>query len=440
MEPRGAEGCGSEMKPTAATFPEDRFLQGGLQSKAVPVNRRYRLLAVASHPVPYAQPVCQLLAQHPKLDVLIAYCTASVGWDPQFQVNVKWDIPLMGGCPSVTLPNSSLRPGLNRFFGLINFGLWRLVRDGRYDAVVVLGYSYLSFWIAYLAAKSANVPVVLMSDVSQMRNFKGGWWWKRWLKPPVVRLIYKHFADVVAVTSTAGRNFMQSLGVAAQRIVLTPFVSDNQYFAERATLDCRRVSRESLGIPEDAFVFLFCGKLARWKRPGDLLRAFARVMNASPKVRGSAYLIFAGNGALRAQLERQAKALNVEHHVRFLGFVNQSRLPSMYAASDLLVLPSEHEAWGVVVNEAMACGLPVVVSDRVGAGLDLVTPGETGEIFPVGDIDALASVLRSFPLHRERTKRMGRMARERIRKWSCQENVEGWVAAAEKAVKIRSAG
>jgi len=123
----------------------------------------------------------------------------------------------------------------------------------------------------------------------------------------------------------------------------------------------------------------------------------------------------------------------VAERVRFLGFANQSQLPAVYRASDLLVLPSEYEPFGVVVNEAMLCGCAVAVSDRVGAGYDLVRPGETGFIFPCGDTDALAQIFREALPARARLQQIGAAARRRLESWSPRENIEAMVQAIERA-------
>ena len=127
--------------------------------------------------------------------------------------------------------------------------------------------------------------------------------------------------------------------------------------------------------------------------------------------------------------------MGVAHRVRFLGFVNQSRLPGVYRAADILVLPSEYEPFGLVVNEAMLCGRPVIVSDRVGAKYDLVREGETGFVYPCGDIEALARILREVLPDRERLRKMGEAARKRMETWSPREYIEAFVQAVEKAVQ-----
>jgi glycosyltransferase involved in cell wall biosynthesis len=144
--------------------------------------------------------------------------------------------------------------------------------------------------------------------------------------------------------------------------------------------------------------------------------------------------VIAGEGPLRKELEATAKNLRISESIRFLGFVNQLQLPATYCSVDLLVLPSGYEPFGVVVNEAMLCGCPVVVSDRVGAHFDLVHPGTTGFIYPCGDVNALAAILQNVLPNRERLKQIGEAAKNRMKTWSPHENVEALVGAIQAAV------
>ncbi len=175
-------------------------------------------------------------------------------------------------------------------------------------------------------------------------------------------------------------------------------------------------------------VILFCAKLQPWKRPHDLLEAFSKANL------GNAILIFAGEGPLRASLESEAAKLGISDRVRFLGFVNQTQLPSVYTASDLLVLPSVYDAFGVVVNEAMLCGCPVIASDRVGAARDLIMHGRTGFVYPCGDVDALAGVMRQCASGGATLSELSRAAGARMESWSPRENIEGTLSAVVRAV------
>jgi len=404
-------------------------------------NRKYKLLLIGTHPIPYAAPVYNRLAQHPDLDILVAYCSlqgAERAVDPEFGVEVEWDLPLLEGYKWIEVPNWSPRPGVGRFWGLINPGLWNLVRKGGFDAVLVYGYAYLSYWVAILAAKSAGVPVILATDAVRLATPYGGWWWKRWVKRPVIQFIYRRVADTIAVGSTATIHYLRSLGVPDRQMVVTHNTVDNDFFLMASNRADRKATREKWGIPDTAFVVLYCAKLLPWKRPLDLIAAVAQLRDLDPKLFENTYLVLAGEGQLRAELERGIRTRGIDCRVRFLGFVNQSKLPEVYAASDLMVLPSQNETWGLVVNEAMACGLPVVVSDRVGARLDLVVPGVTGEVYPVGDVHALANILRDLLSDREKLSLMKEAARARLSTWSYREHVQGVVDAVANAVQTYS--
>ena len=141
---------------------------------------------------------------------------------------------------------------------------------------------------------------------------------------------------------------------------------------------------------------------------------------------------------MRADLESRARTLGVQNRVRFLGFVNQSGLPAVYRSSDVMVLPSEYEAFGVVVLEAMLCGCPVIVSDHVGARFDLVREGEVGFVYALRDVNGLAQLLRRILSDPQRRKRMGEAARERMSDWSPDHSIDATVQAIETAIRLHS--
>jgi glycosyltransferase involved in cell wall biosynthesis len=397
---------------------------------------RFRVLVVASHPVQYAAPVFRGMAEDSRLDIQVAYCSlqgAISGLDEGFGIEVKWDVPLLDGYPWIQVPNKSPRPGVGRFFGLFNPGLWKLIASGGHDAVVVLtGYVCLSFWIALIAAKLHRRPILFGTDAHGLFPLDGKRWkagLKRFAWPRLFAL-----ADIVIVPSSRGVDLMRSLGIPDKRLVLTPYVVDNDWWISQAEKVDRSEVRRAWGVPEDGAVVLFCGKLQPWKRPLDVLNAFAHA-----DVAGS-HLAFAGEGPLRRELELKAAWLGVAERVHFLGFTNQSRLPQVYRASDLLVVASDYEPFGVVVNEAMLCGCPAIVSDRVGAGGDLVLTGQNGHIFPCGNVETLSALLREVLSDRERLRGMGEAARQRMETWSPHENIEGLTLAIQKAVHLMQNG
>jgi glycosyltransferase involved in cell wall biosynthesis len=395
--------------------------------------RPFRVLLVATHPVQYGAPLFRALAKDPRLDIQVAYCgmqAAEAHLDRDFGLSVKWDIPLLDGYPWVCLRNLSLRPGVGRFLGFFNPGIWHLISRGNFDAIVVFtGYVYATFWMALAAAKLRHIPAFFNTDAHELapadeKRLKIAV--KKWLWPRLFGL-----ADMVVVHSSGGAALMRSLRIPEERTALFPYCVDNDWWIEHSKGVDRTAVRARWNIPEDAFVALFCAKLQPWKRPQDLLAAFAQAAGTN------AYLVFAGDGALRESLESQAKSMGIADHVRFLGFVNQSGLPETYCASDVLVLPSSYEPFGVVVNEAMLCGCAVIVSDRVGARFDLVRQGETGFVFPSSNVGALAGVLRLALSDRSALRRMGEAARDRMATWSLTDYDRVFVESISKGVAAR---
>ncbi|WP_375495477.1 glycosyltransferase family 4 protein [uncultured Nostoc sp.] len=390
---------------------------------------KYRVLIVASHPVQYAAPLFKLMAKHPQLDIKVAYCSlqgVKAGFDAGFGVEIAWDIPLLDGYSWVEVENNSPKPQLGNFFGLINLGLWNLISKDNFDAVIVYtGYTYFSFWIAAVATKLTGKKFLFSTDSSgiEPRNKKR---WKTWLKKMLLPLIFQ-LADIVLVTSTPGQKTVRSLGITEQHIALTPFVVDNSRWTSQADQVDVKTVRKHWSIPENGNVILFCAKLQPWKRPQDVLKAFAKANVPN------SYLVFAGEGLLREELEAKAETSGIKDRVRFIGFVNQSELPSIYRSADLFILPSEYEPFGVVVNEAMLCGCPVIVSDKVGAGYDLVRHGKNGFVYPCGDIDGLAKIFKEILPDHERLQKMGNAATERMQSWSPKESIEAIVQALEKS-------
>jgi glycosyltransferase involved in cell wall biosynthesis len=379
--------------------------------------RRYHVLAVATHPVQYMAPIFRRMAIHPALDLHVSYCTllgAEAVHDPEFGSNIKWDVPLLDGYSWSHVPNCG--SGAESFFGLSNPGLWKLIRGGRFDAVLCFtGYRRATFWIALLAAKLSKTAFLFGTDATTLAP-RDGRAWKITLKkifwPRLFRL-----ADQVIVPSSGSLHLMLSLGLPSERVTLTPYSVDNDWWIQQSSQVDRAATRAVWSASPNNSVILFCAKLQPWKRPVDLLRAFAKadVQNA--------LLLFAGEGPLRQQLESEATALGVASRVRFLGFVNQSQLPTVYASADLMVLPSEYEPFAVVVNEAMCCACPVIVSDRVGAAHDLVAPVAPQFIFPCGNVDALARILKDAITDRTYLQSVADSALAHIQTWSPERNI-----------------
>lgn len=382
---------------------------------------RRRVLFVATHPVQYAAPLFRRMALDSRLEIKVAFLSlagATPAYDAGFGTTVQWDTPLLDGYPWIELPQDA-GPTLRQ-----------LLREKDWDAVVLFtGYRKWVFWSAVWTARRLSIPVLFGTDATS-DDAQSGHWLKPFLKRLVLPIIFR-MADVAIVPSSGSRDYLLGMGLDPNRVVITPYVVDNDWWRQAAASADRESTRREWGIPTDATVVLFCAKLQPWKRPGELLAAFAQLQATD------AYLVFAGDGPLKARLEVESRSRGVEHQVRFLGFVNQSRLPEVYRAADVLVLPSSYEPFGVVVNEAMLCGCTVVVSDRVGAGRDLVDHGMTGFVYPAGDPVALLSILSVLATDRTHRQRMQFAAQRRIAAWSPAANIDALVSAVDRALALR---
>ena len=291
---------------------------------------KHSVLLVSSQPTQDATPF-RLMAEDPRVDVLTAYCSlpdAKLWRDPEQRTKEAFDLPVLDGYRWKQLRNYSPAPRLGKFYGLINPGVIRLISKS--DCCVVYGHSYVSFWLAMATAKILRKPLLLTTDATYMESQYGGSW-KSSVKKKFLPFLYNRIADLVLVPSTASKRFICSLGVAGDRVVITPYVVDNDYIASVASNTCRDSVREEWQIPADAVVALFCAKFIPRKRPQDALQAFARA-----RVPNS-YLVMVGEGPLAGSLKEEARQLGIEQKVRFPGLIKYSRLPEAYAASDVLV-------------------------------------------------------------------------------------------------------
>jgi len=380
-------------------------------------SERIRLGIVATHPIQYQVPWFRALADHPDIDLTVYFVEIpdaerqGVGFGRSFQ----WDIPMLEGYRHEVLGNVSRCPSLDRFRGSrIESFARHLARDG-IEVLLVTGWNALSLIQAAVAARLRGLPVAVRGDSNALAPRS------RW-KTLGYRLLLQLYQGFLYV-GESNRDFYARHGIGQNRLFFCPHFVDNSRFAEshRHYLERRLDLRERWRIPADRFCFLFCGKLIEKKQPFTVLRALEILGVSSP----SSHLLVVGAGELEEPLRNYAESRRLP--VSFAGFLNQSEMPAAYAAADCLVLPSDYgETWGLVVNEAMACGLPAIVSDRVGCGQDLVLPIDPCMVFPFADVDALASFMR---LICDRARQLGEQAKQRVfRRYSIECAVAGSLA------------
>jgi glycosyltransferase involved in cell wall biosynthesis len=374
-----------------------------------------RLGILATHPIQYYAPLYRELARHPDVDLTVYFAHRPTPEEQGvgFGVSFAWDDDLTSGYHNIFLTNCSRRPNRDRFWDYHTPAIAAIVTQGGFNAFLVHGWQARSYWQAMDACWRAQVPVYVRGD-SQLRDDTSA------AKRLVKRMVYPRFVGRFrACLSVGTRSDEYFRYYGARRVVRSPHFVDNATFAARAAVARQRrdALRAAWGIAPGAMVALFAGKLIDKKRPADLLAAAARVAGV--------HALIVGDGPLRAECEATAVALGAA--ATFVGFLNQSEMPNAYAAADVLVLPSERqETWGLVVNEAMASGLPAIVSEAAGCVPDLIIPGETGYAYPPGDIEALAAALRAVG---GRTALMGQAAARHVRSFSVERAADGVLEA-----------
>ena len=379
------------------------------QSTAKGTRDKTRLAIIVSHPIQYYAPLHQRLAGREDLIVKVFFTwrlADAPAHDHGFQRSVAWDISLTEGYEFELVPNVAADPGTHHFFGLRNPALVERVLAWNPDAVQVLGWAWHSHLMALRAFAKRGVPTLFRGDSHLLDPISEGPRW--WTKRVALRHIFTWPAGFLVV-GAANRAYYEAFNVGADRMFPCPHSIDVRRFAEPADALDRQAAhwREELGIPQDRCVLLFAGKLERKKRPIELMQAVLALNDPN------CVLILVGNG----ELEQQVNVLAARHPERFrvLPFQNQSRMPVVYRLGDLFVLPSaERETWGLSVNEAMACGRPVLVSDRVGCNADVVRP-TCGGVFAADNHDALVHALDRMTGDPKKLVAMGRAAA--IRAW-----------------------
>jgi len=227
------------------------------------------------------------------------------------------------------------------------------------------------------------------------------------------------------------RDLAMQLGKPGEEIVIVCSGVNKDTWLARFTDFDRDAVRASWNVPNTAKVVLSCAKLQPWKRPLDLLRAFAQA-----SVPGT-YLVFAGEGPQRPELEREAVSLGINDRVRILGFVNDSQLPGTYKAADLFVLPSEYDPCPLVIPEAMFSGLPVLLSDAVTGRLEMIDPGNSGYPYPCGNTDALADLLRKILGDAALLGYMKDCVERQMGRWTAKDLLDSWIGAIEVAKQLK---
>lgn len=380
----------------------------------------FRIAVLNTHPIQYFTPLYRYLNAADDVDVSALFLSdfnMTGGHDPEFGQKISWDIDLLGGFDHQFLPGRGAHKYPLGFWTYVCPALWQVLRADKFDALWLHGHGFAANILALAIARWRGIAVFMRGETHGEAHATG---LKRRIRAALMPLLYRQCAQMLAIGSRNADHY-RALGISDDRISLVPYSVDNTRFAASAAAADRAGVRARHGIDQGAMVILYASKLTVRKRICDLVEAVANLRDRGQ----AAHLLIVGSGEEQARAEALAASRGIADACHFVGFVNQAGLPEYYAASDIFVLPSENENWGLIVNEVMAAGLPVVLSREIGCVADLLREGENGAVFEAGDVAGLTDALAPMVADPELTRRMGDASRAIIAQWGYAQCLAG---------------
>lgn len=321
------------------------------------------------------------------------------------KTEISWANNLVEGYDHEFLPGASEKP-TSGMFAVFNFGLWRALSQYQPDALVTYGYSQLNSLVAMTWARLNRKPVGMISDSSSNYIKPGA---LQFMKSLALRMLTKQYQIMFTVGDT-NEEYWRRQGAKQCQLVRLPFSIDEEAFEaarSQSTALRIRICRD-LGIQSDRLLLLSVGKLSERKRQMDLLRAVAE----DPELSGRVHVLLAGDGEMRAELAEFIAVTKLPATI--LGFVNTDELPTYYAAADAYVHCASRDPHPLTLTEAACCGLPLIVSNTVGAigPTDVARPGLNTITFQSGSIEDLRTALRTIATSMSTRYQMGEASRQ----------------------------
>lgn len=378
-----------------------------------------RLLIITEIIAPYRIPVFNALAQRPEIDLHVIFLSEN---DPKLR---QWPVYKNEiRFPYRVLPHWRQRFGKHKI--LLNRTVHSTLNEINPDVIICGGYYYPAAWSAAYWAKRHSIPFLLWTESTAMD--------RRASYFPIESL-KKHFLNLChafIVPGKSSRNYLKQLGVSGQQIMTARNAVDNNFFSAAAQAVDLSDTEIRPRLPLPARYFLFVGRLVKEKGIFDLLEAYSQL---NPEIRANIGLVFVGDGSDARELQKKAARIE-PGEIRLSGFVHREDLPKIYARAEALVFPTHTDPWGLVVNEAMACGLPVIATDVAGCALDLVQDNWNGFVVAPGNPTRLSAAMEKLAADEEVRRRMGNRSRERIQNYSPEIWAQGVINAVE-AVLLR---
>ncbi len=334
---------------------------------------------MTSIPTPYRDPFWGEVAQRPEISQLDVYYCAKGKPDRPWVIDWPQDFN------AIYLPTINMASWMGADSSAYWVrGLGSAIRNGGYDAVVVGGYNHPAMLAVLRGCQRRKQPYFLMCETYRRRPG-----WRGRVKDLLIGKICQAAAGGMP-TGKLATAYLESYGISRDRMIPVPNVPNVDELARKAR-DYRengQLIRESLDIPVSGSVLTFVGRMIPKKRPIQVIRAFA-----SADV-PDATLVMIGDGPQLAECKQLGKQLNIDDRIILPGFCQPDDVPKYLSVSSLFVLPSS-ETWGVAAIEAIAMGVPALLSDEVGSHPDIITSSECGEVVRAGCLDSLTKAIAS---------------------------------------------
>jgi glycosyltransferase involved in cell wall biosynthesis len=356
-------------------------------------------------------PLYRRVAQDPRI-AFTAVFASDAGLSTGYQGfdGGSWGVEMLDGYRSVFLRRARGMPVTASSLAMRDPDVIRVLRQERFDVLWIYGYHSPTHVLAAATQRLLRGRLMFREEQTHLhpRSF-----WRATGRSAALQL-FVHDADCLYI-GTENRRWLQSMGVPDDRLFFTPYAADNDRLRAAADeLQPRRADLlERFGLRPEVPTFLVLSRLVPKKQPELVVEAFRQA-----RAETECQLLIVGSGPCEAEIRRQVSDSGIPD-VHLAGFLDQAQIPEAYAASDVFIQFSrEHETWGLVVNEAMNFGLPVIASDKVGAATDLVEEGRTGFVADHRDLEGLVRGMRALARDPARRDSMGEAARERVSGWN----------------------
>ena len=355
-----------------------------------------KIAIITTHPIQYHAPLFSYLSANSNYSIKVFYTLGNQGvdeYDKDFGIKRSWNLDLLSGYEYEFLVNTSKSPYSDSFLGVNNPKIIKKVKEYNPNAILVYGWKYYSHFVILNYFKG-KVPILFRGDSTILDDMAKGTLFNSF-KYTILNWIYRK-VDYVLSPGKASDQYFQKAGIPKSKIIRTPHSVDNERFGlltEEACLQLAELKKVLL-ISSNDFVFLFAGKLIEKKNPLLLIKAFELLAQNNHKVK----LLLVGNGNLEIEMRRQVATFPVSTSDRiiFLPFQDQQQIRLVYRLANVFVLSSMSETWGLSVNESLASGTPVLVSNKCGCAFDLVKPKVNGLIFESNNLDDLVDKMKTL--------------------------------------------